>query len=418
MEVTISTANRELEKISNPKRVIQQLNQAYEQGLTAAGVRSWMLDGFLRCWTLREFWHAIERSELTQQQIAHQPIWFDSETNSLTKIPPQKLSSQKRGDIRPPDLGPLQLAAVDATLGTDLFKRRAERLLTVFGRIRDTLVLDKFTTIVSAAKACGDELNAFTPSAAESSDLQLQVEENAYHKGQVLLERMGAKFVSQPPNGDPPDVSTLRDGDEVVFYDHLDGRRLWQHGMDMYCVGIGIARLQRGCFSPIASVIYRPTTREFYAAVTDGEFASTCRLDEQRDEAHKISPWDGTVVKDAVFATHLSTARQSDTSAFVSSVLARLPKAVDKIVVFGCGTYSLSMVASGRIGAYVNTSANQLKVLPGKWLVELAGKANSGTAQVTNLLGDEWTQDGAGLLASGNKTLHQTYSTIMRMMDL
>lgn len=418
MEVTIETANRELKKISAPECAIEQLNRAYKQGLTADGVRSWLLDDFLRCWILRKFWLAIERSTLTQQQIAHQPIWFDPETNSLNTISPKKLSSQKRGDIRPPDLGPFQLAAVDATLGSDLFKRRADLLLTVFDRIRDTRVLNKFTTIVSAARACGDELIAFTPLDAESSTRQLQVEKDAYHQGQALLVQIGAKMISQPPNEDRPDVSTLQEGDEVVFYDHLDGRRLWQHGMDMYCVGIGIARLEQGCFNPVASVIYRPSTREFYAAVTDGEYASACRLDEQRYEAHKISPWDGTVVKDAVFATHLSTARQSDTSSFVSSVLARLPKAVDKIVVFGCGTYSLSMVASGRIGAYVNTSADHLKVLPGKLLVELAGKANSGTAQVTNLLGDEWTQDGPGLLASGNKTLHETYSTIMRMMDL
>lgn len=181
--------------------------------------------------------------------------------------------------------------------------------------------------------------------------------------------------------------------DYCWIVDPLDGTTNYVHGMDSYCVSIGL----RCDNNIVAGVIYDPNCDKLYSAIRgEGAYCNGVRL--QTSSVRRLG--DALVV--ASFPAKVR--RDSEEIDRFLEVLVRC-QALRRL---GSAALNMCFVAAGKLDAYWATSVKSWDIAAGLLLIEEAGGI------VTSLSGADLDIDKPRLVAGANVELHSELLSVLQ----
>ncbi|MFC1759464.1 inositol monophosphatase family protein [Planctomycetota bacterium] len=189
-------------------------------------------------------------------------------------------------------------------------------------------------------------------------------------------------------------VTEIPDAEYCWIVDPLDGTTNYVHGLENYCVSIGLRRGNQ----IVAGVIYDPNKNQVYSTIRGGgAFCNGERL-------------------------QVSTTKNLSEALVAASFPARVPRDSDELKRFvevlvrcqalrrlGSAALNMCFVAGGKLDAYWATSVKTWDVAAGLLLVEEAGGI------VTNLAGEPLDIAQPRFVAGSTIELHRELGEVLRM---
>ena len=180
-------------------------------------------------------------------------------------------------------------------------------------------------------------------------------------------------------------TQTAPDAEFTWIVDPLDGTTNYVHGLDSYCVSIGLCHAGE----PVLGVVFDPVRDELFTAVVP----QGTRLNQQPVHSSGQRQLDQALVA-ASFGTRVSR-NSAEIGRFVEVV--GLCQAIRRM---GSAALNLAYVAAGRLDGYWATSAKAWDVAAGVPLVRQAG------GSVTGMDGRPFRVDQPHLIAAASPELH------------
>ncbi|HLD89022.1 MAG TPA: inositol monophosphatase [Candidatus Nanoarchaeia archaeon] len=195
-----------------------------------------------------------------------------------------------------------------------------------------------------------------------------------YPSHSIIAEEKDAE-INTSNAGDSADVSKY-----VWYVDPLDGTHNYLYGIPIYGISISVFYNNK----PKIGVIYLPHADELYFA----EKGRGAFLNEKRIHVSRRN-----ISKAMILATSSISTKKNEK-------ISTLSKVADKIFdyrAFGCATYALTAVASGKADAYILYDAKPWDIAAGFLILEEAG------GKITDTQGKEWSAEKKDFLATNGK---------------
>ncbi len=182
----------------------------------------------------------------------------------------------------------------------------------------------------------------------------------------------------------------INNSDYTWYIDPLDGTNNYFYGVPIYGISIGLFYKA----SPKIGAIYFPHSRElFYAERGKGAFMNSERTFVSKRGISK--------------AMVLTTSQISATGRKVTQSLDKVRQKTFDYRAFGCATYALMLLASGKADAYIMYKAKPWDVAAGFLILEEAG------GKITDLDGRRWDVAGKEFIAT-NRKIHNDLLKIIK----
>ena len=263
---------------------------------------------------------------------------------------------------------------------------------------------------VNAAREAGTYLyNVASPSREDEKEAERRIEACLANRNvTVILGRDSerAKILG--------DLSHLDEEQIVYMVSAVEGFRMFQHRIPMWCTAIGAGRWQNGELQPICGVVFHPPSQEMFVGLIGG---GAVLMHEGNNTVTPLKPSERFVLNDLMVGTHLSTSKLSATNAFVRRWLEKLPIISERIVMLGSGQLALAYTADGRLDVFMNVSTEFWHVFAGKIILDVAAEKLGSQAVVTDFLGQPWNYESEGVLACGNQYAHQSLLGLIRVLS-
>ncbi len=216
-----------------------------------------------------------------------------------------------------------------------------------------------------------DELNAQRKSSV--SDLVSAAD----HAAEALLEKRLRD--ARPDDGLVGEEGTRHEpsADGRTWYvDPVDGTYNFLAGLPIWCSALALAAGE----DPVLGAVYQPATEELWLG---GHDRPTTRNDQP------VAGIPDLPLRELSLASYLHPPRLSDDT--LRGPLLRAVSAAATVRMLGSGSIELACVASGRLGAWLQSDSLPWDWLPGAALVRAAG----GSAEVIEAHGHRWHAAGS-----------------------
>jgi myo-inositol-1(or 4)-monophosphatase len=190
---------------------------------------------------------------------------------------------------------------------------------------------------------------------------------------ELIASRLRAE---RPDDGIVGEEGTARSGDRTWFVDPVDGTYNFLSGLPEWCAALALTDTD----GALLGAVYQPTADELWLG--GREHPTTLN-------GVGIAPLENQALSQVSIASYLHPTTLPDDS--VRIPLLRAVQGAATVRMLGSGSIELAAVASGRLGAWLQTNSLPWDWFPGTALVRAAG----GAAEVIEAHGHQWNIAGS-----------------------